>query len=140
MADSSVGYYTTCITHHFSSLHCVLVFCIYFNDFRLCFCSQSQMQLQWRGQVVPCLHPSHLPAVVQLCGDQSRQATCGKLMFAATCVSTRGCQELQGLISAHDPSKDGPSDCETMALGFTLIVKESSCTVTNSLKCTWPLC
>lgn len=63
MSDSSVGYYrlVSYANHHFSSLHYVLVFFIYFSDFRLCFSSQSQMQLLLGGQVMPPALSSHLP-------------------------------------------------------------------------------
>lgn len=93
MPDSSVGYYRLCITHHFSSLHCVLVFyfSIYFDDFRLCFCSQSQMQLLLAGQVVPLALSSHLPFATSCAAvwwPRADPQPVGKL-FPATPVSTR---------------------------------------------------
>lgn len=99
VSDSSVGYYrlVSYATHHFSSLHCVLVFFIYFNDFRLCLSSQSQMPVSNAAAVGRTGYASSLvftpPIGYQLCScvvNQSRQPTCLKTnVFPAMCVSTR---------------------------------------------------
>lgn len=85
------------------------------------------------------------PICYQLCScvvNQSRQPTCLK----TKCVCSHMCQYKEDTRSCRAwflvmiQPKDGPSDCKAVALGFTLIVKESNYIVTNSLKCTWLLC
>lgn len=113
-----MGCYRLYITHHFSYLHCVLVFCMYLNDFRLCFCSQSQMQLLLGGQVVPLALSSHLPLACSCVVTQSRQPACVK-----TNVPSHVCHYKGDARSCRDwfvlmiQPKDGANGGKTMALG-----------------------